>query len=82
MTGKSARKLLLQNREKDAGLDHSESNAGEKWSDAEAIWRWSPIGFANGLGVKDDTKSLWPWQLEELSLYELVLTFQLDRAEE
>lgn len=30
MTGKSARKLLQKNREKDGGLDQSKSNGGEK----------------------------------------------------
>lgn len=41
-----------------------------------------PTGFANGLGVKDDTKVFWPRQKEELSLYEFALTFQLERVEE
>lgn len=70
MTEKSANKLLQQNREKDAGLDQSDSNGGEKWSDAEGNPKMELMEFANGLDVKDKTNIFWPTQLEELSLYE------------
>lgn len=51
MTEKSANKLLQQNREKDAGLDQSDSNGDEKWSDVEGNPKMELMEFANGLDV-------------------------------
>lgn len=53
--------------EKDAGLDQSDINGDEKWSDPKGKWNIEPTGFADGL-ESNITPIFWSNQPKELSL--------------